>query len=79
MLQALEGKRVGLALPRRLAVLGLLAVGGAVAPLVVRARMKAAQRPALVEVGRLDVRGAEFGAVYEDGKLVGVLEGVARL
>ena len=80
MLQVLEGRLFGAGLPRRLAVLGLLAVGGALAPLVVRARMKAARkRPEVVEVDRLEVRGAAYGAVYEDGRLVGVLEGVDRL
>jgi hypothetical protein len=80
MLRVLEGGLVGGAGVRRLAVLGLLAVGGALAPLVVRARRTAAvKRPGCVEVARLEVGGGAYGAVYEDGRLVGVLEGVDRL
>lgn len=80
MLRALEVGLVGGGAARRLAVVGLVAVGGALAPLVVRIRRKvAARRPETVEVGRLEVGGALYGAVYEDGRLVGVLEGVERL
>jgi hypothetical protein len=81
MLRALElSQYVGAGYARRLAAVGLLAVGGAVAPLVLRARRKAqAKQSAAVEVGRLEVRGERYGAVYEDGRLVGVLEGVDRL
>ena len=79
MLRALEVKLVGGGVARRLAVLGLLAVGGALAPLAVRARVKAARKPEVVEVACLEVGDARYGAVYEDGRLVGVLEGVDRL
>lgn len=79
MLRALDvGLVRGLGL-RRLAVVSLLAVGGALAPLLVRARLKAAKRPESVEVAPLEVGGERYGAVYEDGRLVGVLEGVDRL
>jgi hypothetical protein len=80
MLRVLEGGLVGGVVVRRLAVLGLLAVGGALAPLVVRARGKAAlRRPASVEVARLEVGEGACAAIYEDGRLVGVLDGVDRL
>jgi hypothetical protein len=79
MLRVLEASVVAPGF-RRLAVAGLLAVGGAFAPLVVRARRKVGvKRPESVEVARLEVGGASYGAVYEDGRLVGVLEGVDRL
>ena len=80
MLRALEVNVFGVGIARRLAVLGLLAVGGALAPLVSRARRKAKHRkPELVEVSRLEVGGASYGAVYEDGRLVGIVEGIDRL
>ncbi|HUL65068.1 MAG TPA: hypothetical protein VLW55_10670 [Burkholderiaceae bacterium] len=80
MLRALEVGLVGGNGVRRLAVAALLAVGGALAPLLVRARLnKAAKRPECVEVGCLEVGGERYGAVYEDGRLIGVLEGVDRL
>ena len=79
MLRVLDVGLVGGLGVRRLAVVGLLAVGGALAPLVVRARLKSARKPESVEVAPLEVGGERYGAVYEDGKLVGVLEGVDRL
>ena len=78
MLRALELGLGGLGI-RRLAVVGLLAIGGALAPLLVRARLKAHRRPESVEVACLEVGGQRYGAVYEEGRLVGVLEGVERL
>jgi hypothetical protein len=46
----------------------------------VRARGKAAlRRPESVEVARLEVGHGACAAIYEDGRLVGVLEGVDRL
>ena len=83
MLQALERRVVGLGLGRRWAVLGMLAIGGALGPLMANARRKAQlhrlDRRGLVEVNRLEVGGASCGAVYEDGRLVGILQGVDRL
>jgi len=80
MLRALEAGVFGAVGARRWAVVGLLAVGGALAPLVVRARRKVAvKRPESVEVARLEVGGQSYGAVYADGRLIGVLEGVERL
>ena len=79
MLRSIEIGLVGGPGIRRLAVLGLLAVGGALAPLVVRARLKAARRPESVEVACLEVGGRRYGAVYEQGRLVGLLESVDRL
>jgi hypothetical protein len=79
MLRVLDVGLVGGLGVRRLAVVGLLAVGGALAPLVVRARLKAPRKPESVEVAPVEVGGERYGAVYEDGKLVGVLEGVDRL
>ena len=79
MLRALEVGLFGGNAVRRLAVAALLAVGGALAPLLVRARLKAAKRPECVEVGCLEIGGERYGAVYEDGRLIGVLEGVDRL
>lgn len=71
------GLRAGLLKPL---TLGFVTLGGALAPLVLRARRKAAlARAESVEVARLDIGGAGYGAVYEDGRLVGVLEGVDRL
>ena len=79
MLRALEVGLVGDNGIRRLAVAVVLALGGALAPLVLRARLKAAKRPESIEVGCLEVGGERYGAVYEDGRLIGVLEGVDRL
>jgi hypothetical protein len=79
MLRALEVGLVGGGGIRRLAVIGLLAVGGALAPLVIRAKRKAAQKTEAVEVARLEIGGVTYGAVYEDGRLVGLLESVQRL
>ena len=80
MLHAIGVHRIGLGLGRRWAVLGMLAIGGALGPLVANARRKAAiKRPELVEVNQIEVGGARYGAVYENGRLVGVLEGVSRL
>jgi hypothetical protein len=78
MLRALEVNVLGVGIARRLAVLGLLAVGGAFAPLVAR-RKANTRKPELVEVSRLEVGGARYGAVYEDGRLVGIVEGIDRL
>jgi len=64
---------------RRLAAVGVLAVGGALAPLLLRARVKAHRRPESVEVACLVVDGQRYGAVYEEGRLVGLLEGIDRL
>ena len=76
MWQALEVAMVG----GRFAMVGLVAFGGAFAPLVGGVRRKlVAKRPEHVEVAPLEVNGARVGAVYEDGKLVGVLEGVDRV
>ena len=76
MLQALEVALVG----GRFAVVGLVAVGGAFAPLVAGVKRKVGKkRVEQVEVAPLEVGGARVGAVYEDGKLVGVLEGVDRV
>jgi hypothetical protein len=79
MLRALEVGLVGGNGIRRLALAVVLGVGGALAPLLVRARLKAAKRPERIEVGCLEVGGERYGAVYEDGRLIGVLEGVDRL
>ena len=79
MLRVLEVGVVGGHGLRRLAVVAMLAVGGALAPLLVRARLKAANRPERIEVAGLEVGGERYGAVYEDGRLIGVLEGVDRL
>jgi hypothetical protein len=79
MLRALESGLVGGLGVRRLAVVSLLAVGGALAPILVRARFKAPRRAESVEVACLEVSGRRYGAVYEEGRLVGVLEGVDRL
>ncbi|HTT09708.1 MAG TPA: hypothetical protein VMG60_02370 [Burkholderiaceae bacterium] len=64
---------------RRLAIMSLMAVGGALAPLIVRARLETAKRSERVEVACLEVGDRRYGAVYEDGRLVGVLEGIDRL
>jgi hypothetical protein len=80
MLRVLEAGWVGGLGVRRLAVLSLVAVGGALAPLVVRARRGAVlKRPECVEVARLEGGEGACAALYEDGRLVGVLEGVDRL
>jgi len=79
MLRAIEARVLG-AGTRRLAGVGLLAIGGALAPLVLRVRRRvAAKRPAMIEIGRIEFGGERYGAVYEDGRLVGLLEGVERL
>ena len=79
MLRAIEARVLG-AGTRRLAGVGLLAIGAAIAPLVLRAKRKVvANRPATIEIGRIEFGGERYGAVYEDGRLVGVLEGVERL
>lgn len=76
MYQVLEVALVG----GRFAMVGLVAFGGAFAPLVVRAKDKFARKRAEhVEVAALEVRGERYGAVYEDGRLVGVVEGVDRV
>ncbi len=80
MLRVLEAGVIGVGAGRRLAALGLIALGGVLAPLAVRARRKVeVKRPESIEVGQLEIAGAGYGAVYEDGKLIGVLEGVERL
>jgi len=80
MLQALGSHAVGLGLGRRWAVLGMLAIGGALGPLLANARRKERlDRRGLVEVNQIEVGGASCGAVYEDGHLVGILHGVDRL
>lgn len=78
MLRALEVGLVGGGV-RRFAVAVVLGLGGALAPLLVRARLKGAKRPERVEVESLEIGGERYGAVYEDGRLIGVLEGVDRL
>ena len=79
MLRAIEARVLG-AGTRRLAGVGLIAIGGALAPLVLRVRQRvAAKRPGTIEIGRIEVGGERYGAVYEDGRLVGVLGGVERL
>jgi hypothetical protein len=80
MLRVLETGVIGVGPGRRLLALGLIALGGVIAPLAVRARRRVEpKRPESIEVGQLEIGGAGYGAVYEDGRLVGVLEGVERL
>jgi hypothetical protein len=80
MLRVLEAGWIGVGAGRRLAASGLIALGGVLAPLAVRARRKVElKRPESVEVSALEIGGAGYGAVYEDGRLVGVLEGIERL
>ena len=76
MWHALEVTLVG----GRWAVVGLVALGGAVAPWVAQVKRRVGlTRPQSVEVAPLEVGGVRYGAVYEDGRLVGWLEGVDRV
>jgi hypothetical protein len=80
MLRVLEAGVIGVGTGRRLAALSLIAIGGVLAPLAVRTRRALeVKRPESIEVGHLEIGGAGYGAVYEDGRLIGVLEGIERL
>jgi hypothetical protein len=81
MVQVLELKQYATAeVVRRVATATLLALSGTLVRLAARLEaQEQAAAPETVEFARLDLKGEASGALYVDGRLVGVLTGVERL
>lgn len=79
MLRTLKLPMIAPPQPQRLIALALLAVAGAAG----RAAARLLREPAPVEIARefgtIEIDGRRVGAVYENGRLIALLPGVARL